>query len=145
MSVDLAPSIIAALEGDSAITDYLPDWGSIKPIHSRRPIPANTTFPCIAISPAISSIDTLERINQDTPEIVIDVSVFDNNDTSTRYRAVESIARNIHALFHRNRNSLTVSGHNVTLITCTGPNIGGVDDQVKVHRVVTLTVKLVKA
>jgi hypothetical protein len=144
MSVDLAQPIITVLEASSAVTDALPAWGSIKPIHSRRPIPADTTYPCIAISPTIGALDTLAQISNETPEIIIDISVFDDNDTATNYRAVESLARTIRDLFHRNRRSITISGYSVTQITCTGPIPGPLDDDVKVHRVVTLTVQLVR-
>lgn len=141
MTPDLAPAIYAALTGNSDILDALATYQGAAAVFTRRPLPADASYPLIVSSGDVALGDQ-DMITTEIPVIMRDVSVFGLNDTPAHYRAVESIARDVRALFHRQRSSLLVDGFDVIDILASGPIIGPTDDDMTVHRLVTLTVRL---
>lgn len=145
MATDLSEELRAAIIAASSVTDELPAWFDGFPVHTRRPVPADTPTPFIAISPDVSNVDTLEQLSSQAPEIIRDIGVYAEQATAADYRKVERIAYAIRDLFHRTRRAITVSGYTVKQILATGPIPAPVDDDADVGRIVTLTIQLVKA
>src|SRR5688572_21099513 len=117
-------------------------WNTNPSIHTRRPPPEGAGYPMV-ISAGDSDIDDDDFTNSDNPILTRDVSVYGNNPD--QYRAVESVGYRLRDLFHRRRSSIVVAGWNTVDVTARGPQVGGVDDETHVHRVVTLTVRLNRA
>ena len=143
MSADLAAPIRSALLGEPAITNELAAYSGSYPVFTRRPAPADAPYPMILVSPDITVTDE-DGVNDLRPVIERDVAVYGRNDTSEHYRAVETIARAIRTLFHRQWRALTVSGWGVVSITAAGPIPAPTDDEQTVGRLVILTIRLAK-
>lgn len=143
MSVDLSEPIRSALVGAASITSQLAAYKGSYPIFTRRPAPTDVTFPIIMVSPDIASTDR-DGINYQAPVLERDIAVYGQNDTPAHYRAVESIAYAVRALFHRRRLALTVPGWGVTNLLARGPIAAPTDDEQSVGRLVSLTVFLSK-
>lgn len=142
MSVDLAAAIREAIVNNSDITADLPAYVGSYPVFTRRPVPSQAPYPLIAISPDVSSADTLRLLAVETPQIVRDIIIAGNQETAEVYRTVERIAYNVQALFHRNKRAIDIEGYTVDFINAFGPIIGPTDDDAKVVRIVTLTISL---
>lgn len=139
MTLELKAPIRAALIGNSTITADLGTWTNSPAIHTRRPVPDDTGYPCIVVSANISRGDQ-DGVNDFRPVVVIDVTTY--GKASDDYRQVETVANRIYDLFHRQRDSISVTGYSVTEITCTGPIVAPADGDDFVARSVTLTISL---
>lgn len=140
-SPDLSAPIFAALTGNTAIAAMLPTYVGAKTVFTARPAPADATYPMIISAGDVTRTDQ-DFVNNPLPVVIRDISIFGQNDTPAHSRAVESLALMVRDLFHRQRQSLSVSGWNVLDIVCHGPIVGPTDDDTTVHRIVTLTVRL---
>ncbi len=140
-SPDLAIPVYNALKDNTAIAAMLPTYAGAKTVFTASPAPADASYPMIVTGGDVTRTD---QDFIDTPLVVVvrDISVFGLNDTTAHSRAVESLALKVRDLFHRQRQSLTVSGWRVLDIVCKGPMIGPVDDDTMMHRVVELKVRL---
>ena len=144
MSVaDIGIPLRDALLAAPAVTGQLAAYKGSFPIFTRRPVDPAAPYPLIVVSPDITKTD-VDGINDQRPVIERDISVYGENDVPVKYRTVETIARAVHDLFHRNRHAIAVSGWAVVSITATGPIPAPVDDDKTVARVVSLTVMLAK-
>lgn len=141
MTADLAAPIRAALLGDASIISGLPAYAGGYPIFTRRPAPADAPYPMIMVSPDISVTDQ-DGVNFLEPLVERDVAVYGQNDTAAHYRAVESMAYAVRALFHRRWRSLVVPEWKVVQVVARGPIPAPTDDDQTVGRLVTLTITL---
>lgn len=140
MSADLSEPIRTALVG-AALAASLPAYGGSKTVFTRRPAPLDAPYPMILVSQDVSVTDD-DGVSDRRPVQVRDVVVYGQNDVATHYRAVETLAYAVRALFHRNRKAISVSGWQVVAITAFGPIAGPTDDDKIVARVITLTIQL---
>lgn len=141
MIADLAAPIRVALLADASITSLLPVYLGSRTVFTRRPAPTDAPYPMILVSPDISVSDA-DGINDLRPVAERDVSIYGENDTAAKYRDVETLARAVRTLFHRQRHALSVGGWSVSQIVVRGPRPAPVDDMQTVGRVVTLTISL---
>lgn len=139
MNLDLAAPLRAALLAASGISSRLATYSGEPAIFTRRPLPADATYPLIMINPA-AGIGDQDYLNNPMPIVMRDVAVYGNQPGD--YRAVESMAYDMRELFHRNRWAITPDGYDVVQIVANGPHIGATDDQTTVGRVVGLTIQL---
>lgn len=143
-SPDLSAPLYAALMGNSDIVALLGQWQDSASIFTNRPTPPDAAYPMIVTAGDVTRSDQ-DLIADPVLEIVRDVSIFGQN-TSTgnvnQTRVCDSIALKVRDLFHRQRASITVDGWDVLDIVATGPIVGPTDDDVSVHRLVTLTIRL---
>jgi hypothetical protein len=140
-SPDLSAPIFAALTSNTAIAAALPSYAGAKTVFTASPAPADASYPMIVTPNDVTRTDQ-DFINNPLPVIVRDISIFGQTDTTAHARAVESLALMVRDLFHRQRQSLSVSGWTVLDIVCKGPFPGPVDDDKTIHRIVELTVRL---
>lgn len=141
VSPDLSAPVYAAITGNTAIAAALSTYEGAPAAFTRRPVKSDVPYPMLV------SAGDIVRTDQDfinSPLIVItrDISIFCQNDTPTHSRAVDALALLVRDLFHRQRQSLSVSGWKVLDIVCKGPFAGPVDDDTTVHRIVEMTVRL---
>lgn len=144
MTADLSAPIRAALLADAAITALLPAYLGSRTVFTRRPAPPDAPYPMILVSPDISVSDA-DGVSDLRPVAERDISVYGENDTAAKYRDVETLARAVRALFHRQRRAISVNGWSVSQIVARGPRPAPVDDTQTVGRVVTLTISLAQA
>lgn len=138
-SPDLSAPIYAALTGNSAIANALATYEGAAAVFTRRPIPADCTYPLV-ISAGDVTRGNQDLINSPIQVIERDVSIYGLQPAD--YRTVETVALAVRDLFHRQRRSLIVPGWSVLDIVCGGPIAAPVDDDQQVGRLVTLTVRL---
>lgn len=138
---DLATPLRDRLVATAAITSQLAAYKASFPVFTRRPAPSDAPYPMIIISPDISKTDQ-DGIDDFRPIFTRDITVYGQNDTSARYRTVESLARTVHDIFHSTRDSIVVPDWHLIQITCTGPIPAPVDDDQTVARMVSLTLQL---
>lgn len=131
----LRASIIAA----SAITSKLGLFSGAPSIHTRRPAPVGAGYPMIMIGPIVTRTDE-DAVNSYRSVVVIDLSTY--GEQPSHYRVTEEIADALYSLFHRQRSAITVAGWTVLDIRASGPSPAPVDDESRVGRRVTLTIRL---
>jgi len=95
------------------------------------------------VSPDVS-VDDADGIDDQRPRLVRDITIYGLNKNVTEYRVVETLARAVRDLFHRNRHAITVTDWAVVDIVTRGPMPAPVDDDSEVARLVTLTIQLAK-
>ena len=139
MSLDLAPALYAAVASNVGVASQLGIYNGEPAIFTRRPIPEASTYPLVAISPDVTIGDE-DGTNYDSPTVVRDVTVYGLGEV--QYRAVETLAYLLRTQFHRQRDSITVTGWNVVSIIASGPRSAPTDDDQTIGRVITLTIKL---
>lgn len=137
MSLDFAPAIYAAITGDATITGLLSEYNTNPAVFTRRPIPADASYPYIVINPD-AAINDFDALNSDRPMIIRDIAVYGQQPDD--YRVVEQVGYLLRELFHRNRFSLTNADYNIVQITATGPSVAPVDDDHTVGRMVSLNI-----
>lgn len=143
MIADLAIPLRTAIVNNATIIALLPAYKGSFPVFTRRPAPENAPYPMILISTDVSA-NNEDGINDYRPIQERDVAVYGMNDTAVNYRNVETIARAVRTLFHRQRQAITVSGWHVVTITARGPFAAPTDDDKTVGRVVPLVIQLAK-
>lgn len=141
MIVELQKAIRSSIQESSGITDDLASYKSGKAIFTRRPVPQDADYPLTLVGPIVSR-DDQDAINDDRPFVSIQVAIYGEQDTD--YRTIESIADKVYTLFHRKRDSITLSNYSVTEIRCSGPVTAPVDDENKVGRIVNVNIQLYK-
>lgn len=139
MSLDLAPALRAAILGDASIISLLSDWNGSPAVHTRRPVPSDSTYPMIVINPD-SGIGDEDGINSPRPVVLRDVNAYGLKPND--YRSVEAIGYALRALFHRQKGALVIDGYRVINILAAGPFAVGPDDEQIVARAVSLTVSV---
>ena len=137
--LDILPALYNAITGEAAITGKLGVWNSVPSVHTRRPVPSDATYPLIAVGPIVARSDE-DGINDYRPLVVVDINIYGEQDKD--YRDVEEVAERVYGLFHRNENTISVTNYSVTQIACSGPSPSPVDDESRVGRRITLTVRL---
>lgn len=144
-TVNLAPYLRSAILGNTAITTKLTNWQGSPAVFTRQPIPEDAQFPCVVIP--FDAVNTnIDALKSRRNYIVRDVMVYGNvaapGSPDDDTRTVESIAYELHALFHRNRASLGNTPFHVIDIVVSGPRSAPVDDEKTVGRMITLTVRI---
>lgn len=147
MSVpDLAPPLRAALIGASGVTDELDAYKSSYPIFTKVPVPDDAPDELVVVSSGFS-VEENDGLTDERPVLQRDVMFYGRRSTDPdqdQYRSVERMAFAAHALFHRQRLSITVAGWSVIDIVARGPAPAPVDDEQTVGRMVSLTISLAK-
>lgn len=115
-------------------------WKNQPSVHTRRPAPKDAGYPMIMVSPNITKGDQ-DLMNAFVEVIQRDIAVY--GEAVDHYRIVEQIAEEVRVLFHRQK-ILEVADSHVIDITATGPIPGPTDDDSKIARIVTLTIRLQK-
>jgi len=137
-TLNLASSIYAALADDLYITSRLGQFMSPS-IHTRRPVPEGAEYPMIVVNPDTSIINEDALVSR-RPVITRDVIAYGEQDG--QYRVVEELGYYLRDKFHRNPDSLTVSGYDIIDIVVVGPFPAPTDDYQHIARGVTLTIRL---
>lgn len=138
-ALDVLPGLRAAVVAVAAITDQLGAFNDAPSVHTRRPVPAEATYPMVVIGPVITRGDE-DGVNDFRPVVVIDITTY--GEQPTHYREVETIADAIYSLFHRQRHAFTVANWSVIDVRCTGPASAQADSESRIGRRVTLTIRL---
>lgn len=138
-SLDVLPGLRSVIIAVPSITGKLGVYNGAPSVHTRRPVPSDAPYPMAVIGPIISRTDT-DGLSDFRPTVVIDINVYGPQPAS--YRDVEAVAEAIYGLFHRQTSALAVQGYTVTDIRCTGPSPSPVDDETKIGRRITLTIRL---
>lgn len=141
--MDLATPIRSALIGASSVTGELTAYKGSFPIFTRRPVPEDAPFPMVVVSSGFQAGEQ-DGINDQRPVLVRDVLVYGRNDIAEKYRQVETIAFAVRELFHRQRDSIAVSGWSVVDVLASGPSPAPTDDEQTAGRLVELTVRLAR-
>ncbi|PYE89585.1 hypothetical protein [Phyllobacterium leguminum] len=137
--LNVLPGLYAAVVAVPAITSKLGSFNGAPSVHTRRPVPSGATYPMITIGPVITRSDE-DGITDHKPVVVLDINIYGPQPDS--YRNVEAVADLIYSLFHRQARSFTVANYQVWMVTCSGPSPAPVDDESRVGRRVTLTIRL---
>lgn len=139
MSLDLAPSIRAALIADATVAANMDAYKGQPAVFTRRPIPADAPERCIIVNPD-SAIGDADLLNASLPIVRRDVIVYGQQPDD--YRIVEATAYAIRELFHRRKWSIDPEGYDVVNITASGPTPAPTDSTDEVARRVGLTIEL---
>jgi len=141
MSLDLSAPFYSALISDSAITALLAEFLTQPAVFTRRPIPENAQYPLIVVTPNVS-IANEDFLVTEFPVVVSDVIAY--GEQPSDYRTIDALGYLVRTKFHRERESLSVSGFHVVDIVASGPQPAPTDDERHVGRVVSLTIRLQK-
>jgi hypothetical protein len=143
--LEVLPGLHSAVAGVVAITSKLGTFNGAPSIHTRRPAPLDAGYPMVMIGP-IAARGEEDEINRHRPVVSIDITTYGTQGTpntpADQYRTVEAIADLIYTLFHREQRAFTVPNYQVWQVTCTGPSPAPVDDDSRVGRRVTLSIRL---
>ena len=139
MSLDLAPALRDALIDAPTIYPSLASWQGEPAVHTRRPVPPDSGYPMIVVSPDVAITDE-DGLNSDRPVVVRDILIY--GQQPAHYRTVESLGYAVRGLFHRARNSLSPAGYHVIDVRAQGPFPAPTDDENTVARAVSLTIRL---
>lgn len=141
---DLTIPIRDALLAATAVTSLLPAYLDSFPIFTRRPVPADTPYPCIVVSQDITITDQ-DGVNDYRPFITRDISVYHSNENAANYRLAQTIALAVWRVFNERRHSITVPDWGVANITALTPIEVNVEAVKITGRVVQLQVLMAKA
>lgn len=138
-SPDLSGPIYVALTNTSGLLDGVAIYAGAPAVFTERPVPDECGYPLVIAAGDVTHGDQ-DFIDDPLRVFVRDIAVYGKNTKD--YRTVEAVALRIRDLFHRNRESLVVSGWNVVDVVCQGPIVAPTDDDHSVGRLVILTVRL---
>jgi hypothetical protein len=135
LSTPLRTSLLASAPIATKLRTYLGGPG----VHTRRPLPADANYPCIAISPDVSygNEDGLTNFRD-----VVTRDIFAYGEQPDDYRVVEELGYLLRDHFHRKRFSIISDDFSVASIVATGPMIAPTDDEKIVARMVSLSIRL---
>lgn len=141
----ILPPIRAAIAAHLEITSHLAPFNDDYSLFTRRPVPVGAGYPMMVIGPTIS-LGNQDGINDFRPVVVIDINVYgtrgEPNTKSDEVRLVADLAEQVFRVFHRQRNAITVENYSVIDIVARGPTSAPVDDDARVGRRITLTIRL---
>ena len=149
MTRNLSVSIREAILSMPSVTDLLGTWGNEPSVHTRRPLPDDATYPCVAISPNVFKVDA-DALDTFRPIVMRDLAVYAE---ATRvvdgrmvdgYRELEEIADALFEGFHRQKHVLLVEGFHVVDVVASGPVPAPSGNDRLLGRVVPLTIRLKK-
>lgn len=138
MSLDLAADIRTAIVADLTITGLL---SSATAVFTRRPVKDDAVRPLIVVSEDISITDA-DGLISNRPIVIRDILIYGNQPTD--FRDVETLGYLIRDLFHRQKDAITSTTHDVLDIRAAGPRAAPTSDDEVVGRVVSLTFLLRK-
>lgn len=141
--MNLSEPIRTALLAEPTIADELSVYGDSRAIFTRRPVPDDATYPMIVVSQDIAVGDE-DGIADFRPVITRDVIAYGHNSTPAKFRQIEALGYAIQALFHRQRQVLTVPDWSVISIIASGPRAAPVDDLETAGRLVELAIRLAR-
>jgi len=122
---DLAVPLRSAIVGNAGITALLPTYKGSYPVFTRRPIPADAPHICVVISPNLATTHE-DGVCDIRVRVEREIYVFGENDAD--WQRVDQIARQLVALFHRKRQSLSLQdGWRVTNIIASTYGIPPID------------------
>lgn len=143
MMPDLSEPVRDALIAAAAITSELPVYQGSYPIFTRVPVPDDAEYPLIVVGAQVQA-GSEDGVSDERPVVVRDITVYGENTTAAKYRAVERAAHAIHAIFHRRRGSIIVPDWAVMNVTAVGPAPAPVDNEQTVGRRVSVTFRLAR-
>lgn len=142
---DTTVALRAAILNDPDIAPKLATWQGSPAIFTRLPIPEDAPFPCVVIPFEAATLDQ-DFLTSDLTVQVRDIMVYGNiaspGTDEDQTRTVDSIARALRKLFHRNRAALGNTAFHVVDIVVNGPRPAPVDDDKTVGRMVTLNMRI---
>jgi hypothetical protein len=137
---DLAAPIRDALMASADIVSRIGEWKGEPAVFTRRPLPSDAPYPCIAISPDIAVTD-FDYLTSGKTRIIRDIIAYGRQPD--HYRTVEEIGYLLRALCHRQKGFITApQGYSVIDIVAAGPVPAPTDDEKTVGRLVSLTFRL---
>lgn len=145
--LDLSAPLRLALLGDAMVCALIGQWKGEPAVHTRRPLPSDTPYPCIGVSPEISVADQ-DTLRSRFPIVSRDVIAYGQlgapgaSADADDYRAVTDLGFLIRQLFHRRKEAIVVPGFSVVQIVATGPMPAPTDDPKHVARAVLLRITL---
>lgn len=139
MSLDLKPCVRAALIAEPSVAGLLSEWVGEPSVHTILPLPADATGRIARIAQMVPG--DADKLVARTAIVVVDVFLYGDNPAD--YRDVDLCGYNVRELFHRQRGSITPpAGTRIVEIIARGPMPAPTDDETRVGRLVTLTIKL---
>ncbi len=136
---DITIPVRDALLAAVAVTSLLPAYLGSYPVFTRRPVPADTPYPCLLVSQDIVLNDR-DGINDYRPFILRDIAVYHTNEAAANYRLTMQIALAVWRTFNERRYSITVPDWDVVDVTALAPVSFDVEASKIAGRVVQLQV-----
>ena len=137
---DLAAPIREALMGSADIVSRIGEWNGEPAIFTRRPLPSDAPYRCIAIGPDVAVTD-FDYLSVGKTRIMRDIIAYGRQPDD--YRIIEEIGYLLRALCHRQKHFITApQGYSVIDIIAAGPVPAPTDDEKTVGRLVSLTFRL---
>lgn len=141
--LDLAGPLRSAILTNTSVTALLSTWQGEPAVFTKRPVPANATYPLIVVSPD-ASVGNIDFLSARLPMPRRDLIVYGRqNEDPDQYRAVEAIAYLLRQQFHRQKFSVDPGpGYQLIELVVTSVMPAPVDDVNTVARAVLLHFKL---
>ena len=138
---DAISSIRALIINESEIVSRLATWNGVASVHTRSPLPEDSTFPLISVGPTeVGQNDNSLNSNR----LLIVSSLYCYGLNPEHYRSVEEIGNLLRDLFHRNM-ALEVAGYSTIGLIAYGPSIAPSEDETICGKLVSLSIRLLKA
>jgi len=139
--IDLLPILRKFIIDDPSVTANLTTYDNSKAVFTRRPVPEDAKYPFIIINPQSVDLDR-DFLDLAFRDVVHNVIVYGQNDTSDHYRQVEETAFLIKNKFLRlTRTDLTLpTGFDFVRANSIGPFPAPTDDETKIGRAVSVTI-----
>lgn len=138
-NLDIAAPLRTALISVAEISGPLALWNNEPAVFTRRPVPADASFPMIVINPAAAITDQ-DYLDRQLPIVMRDIGIYGRQPDDVRI--VDAISYAIRDHFHRNRWAITPDGFGVIQIIARGPFPGPTDSATTIGRIVGLTIQL---
>lgn len=133
-------SIRSLILTEAEIVSRLGVWNGAPSVHTRSPLPDDSTFPLISIGPTeIGRNDN--SLNSNRTMIISNLYCYGLNPE--HYRTTEEIGHLIKSLFHRNE-SFEVTGYQTIGLVAQGPTIAPAEDETICGKLVSLSIRLLK-
>lgn len=148
-NLNLSIPLRNAVLGMSSITDLLGTWSNEPSVHTRRPLPDDATYPCVAISPAVfitnqDALDTFRPVGMWDLATYAEATRMVGGRMVDGYRELEEIAYALFEGFHRQKHVLLVESYSIIDIVASGPTLAPSGNDRLLGRVVPLTIRLKK-
>lgn len=137
---DAISSIRSLILNESEIVSRLAVWNGVASVHTRSPLPDDSTFPLISVGPTeIGQNDN--SLNSNRTLIVSNLYCYGYNPE--HYRTTEEVGYLMKDLFHRNE-SFEIPGYSTIGLVAQGPSIASSEDETICGKLVTLSIRLLK-
>lgn len=124
---------------EAPLSAVLAQYGGEPAVFTRRPLPGDAVYPCLVVSPDISSRDW-DGLTSRRADVRRDVTAYGAQPAD--YRTIEELGYAVRRLLHRHPELLVAPGLRIVGITAVGPIPAPVDDENHVARAVLFTIRV---